>query len=177
MASYHAIAATGRAILRVLEDACPRDVFPSAVYDFLPADASAAPPAEGVTLHLYRVAPDPARRSLPPAQFPPGKRQRPAVSLNLYYLVSAWSASAETQQRLLGCAIQALAAAPVLTPELLNTFGPEPQTFRPGELVELTLEPLSLQDMGLLWAQVRPQPGLAAAYLARGVVLETEADR
>jgi hypothetical protein len=173
VATFHAFAATGHAILRLLEDACPRSVFPQSRFDFLPVDETVKPISEGITLHLYRVAANAARRFTPVPPLPNEKRFHPMINLDLYYLISAWASNADMQQRLLGWAMRTLADTPVLPPGLLNAFGPEAETFHPGETVELIFEPLSLADMGVLWEQVRPKPGLSAAYVARMVALES----
>lgn len=173
VATFHAIAATGKAILRVLEDACPRDVFPQARFDFLPLDENTKPVSEGITVHLYRVASNTSRRykTLPPT--PEGKRTRPMLNLDLYFLITPWASNADTLQRLLGWAMRALEDAPILPPGLLNSFGPETETFHSDEAVELLFDPLSLQDMSIIWDQIRPKVGVSVTYVARMVPIES----
>ena len=173
MATYHALAATSRAILRVLQDACPRATFPAAQFDFLPLDETAKPLSDGITLHLYRVATNLSRRhsSAPPRH--DGKKYRPLLNLDLYYLITPWATNADMQHRLLGWAMRTLDDTPILPAGLLNAFGPEPETFHADEAVELICEPLSLQDMSVIWEQIRPKVGLSAAYVARLVSIES----
>lgn len=172
MATYHAIAATSHAIKRMLEDACPRAVFPSALFDFLPLEENTKPINEGLTLHLYRVAANTARRHSSSRPQPDGKKHRPLLNLDLYYLLTPWASNADMQHRLLGWAMRTLDDTPILPPGLLNSYlGVE--TFHADEGVELIFEPLSLSDMSVIWEQVRPKPGLSATYVARMVPIES----
>ncbi len=174
MATFHAIAATSRAILRILEDACPRSVFPSAQFDFLPLDENAKPISEGITLHLYRIAANTSRRNSATRPQADGKKYRPMLNLDLFYLVTAWASNADMQQRLMGWAMRALEDVSILTPGLLNAFGPETETFHTDEGVELVLDSFTLTDLGVIWDYVRPKPGLSVSYVARMVPIESQ---
>jgi hypothetical protein len=176
VATYHAIAATSRAILRLLEDACPRIDFPQARFDFLPLAENAKPLDEGITLHLYRVATNLARRHLPSRPTPDGRKFRPAINLDLFYLITPWASNADMQQRLLAWAMRTLDDTPILPAGLLNSFGPEIETFHPEETVELIFEPLSLADLGVVWDHVKPKIGLSATYVARLVSIESKVE-
>jgi len=156
VATYHAIAATSRAILRLLEDACPRTDFPQARFDFLPLAENGKPIDEGITLHLYRVAANTARRYLPSRPAPDGHKLRPAINL--------------------GWAMRTLDDTPILPAGLLNSFGPEIETFHPEETVELIFEPLSLTDFGVIWDYIKPRVGLSATYVARLVSIESKVE-
>lgn len=173
MATYHAIAAVGRAVLRLLADACPRDFFPSAQFEFLPVLESEQPIKEGITLCLYRVGANAARRTVPSRPRPNGQRCLPSLAVDLFYLITPWASNADTMHRLLGWAMRTLDDTPILPMSLLNAFGPDPDTFRSDETVELIFEPLSLSDMSLIWENLRPRVQLSASYVARMVVLES----
>jgi hypothetical protein len=116
MATYHAIAATSYAILRLLKDAWPRSIFPSAQFEYLPLAEDAKSISEGLTLHLYRVAANTSRRhsAVPPQPDKPKLRYRPLLNLDLYYLLTPWAANADTQHRLLGWAMRTLDDTPIL---------------------------------------------------------------
>ncbi len=176
MATYHAVAATSHAILRLLEDACPRTDFPQARFDFLPLAENEKPIGEGITLYLYRVATNTARRYLPSRPSPDGKKYRPALNLDLYYLITPWASNADMQHRLLGWAVRTLDDTPILPAGLLNSFGPETETFHPEETVELIFETLSLTDLGVIWDYVKPRVGLSASYVARLVSIESKVE-
>jgi hypothetical protein len=61
----------------------------------------------------------------------------------------------------------------ILPTGLLNHYGPEPETFRPDESVELVFDPLSLQDMANLWEPLKPHLQASATYVARMLAIES----
>ena len=95
---------------------------------------------EGLSLYLHRIVVSTEHRNRRPRTGPDGIRPRPAVPLDLHYLLTAWAADAIKQQRLLGWAIRVLADTPTLPAALLNDAGPEHDVFMPEETVELLLE-------------------------------------
>ncbi|MDQ1639074.1 MAG: hypothetical protein QOF62_2413 [Pyrinomonadaceae bacterium] len=174
MATTQAIAATGQAILGLLSDACPRTEFSAASFELYQLSNFQSPMAEGISLYLYRLAINGARRNLPPGVGPSGERYRPAVPLDLHYVATAWAPSAVKQQRLLGWAIRLLEDVPILPAGLLNNYGPEPQIFKPSETVEVIQESLSLQDWNNLWSAVKTNPPpLSVGYQARMISIES----
>lgn len=174
MASSHAIAATGQAILGLLADACPRTEFSAASFELYQIGNFQSPMVEGISLYLYRVAVSTARRNLPPTVGPNGQRYRPAIPLDLHYIVSAWAQTAVKQQRLLGWAIRMLEDVPILPAGLLNNYGPEPEIFRPSETVEVILESLNLQDWNNLLGLIKTNPPpVSVSYLARMIAIES----
>lgn len=172
MATYHAIAATGQAILGLLERACPKTEFEGSIFELYQSKDFQNPMEEGVSLYLYRVATS-SRRNLPSRIGPNGQQYRPPLPLDLYYMLTAWAKSAAKQQRLLGFCIREIGDTPVLPAPLLNHFGPEPDTFRPDESVELIFESLTLQDMSNLWEPLKPNIQPSATYVARMVSIES----
>lgn len=161
-------------MLGLLADACPRDLFPTAQFElFQLSNFQQQQMEEGVSLYLYRVAPNTSRRNLPPSTAPDGTRFRPPVPIDLYYVVSAWAQTAVKQQRLLGWTIRTLEDIPILPTGLLNNYGPEPDIFRPGETVEITLDSLTLQDWNNLWTTTKTSPPLSVGYVARMLFLES----
>lgn len=175
MASFRAIAAVSRAMLRLLEDSCPRAEFPDAQYELQQTlDASKAVIAEGITLCLYRVTVNASCRNLPPRTEPDGRRFKPAIPLDLHYAVCAWGRSPDVQQRLFGRAIRTLEDTPILPASLLNGHGPEPSIFASGETVELVCDPVSLQDLHALWEIQKPNVPLTLTYAARMVFVDSD---
>ena len=78
MASFRAVAAVSRAVLRLIEDSCPRTEFPDAQFALQQAiDIAKAPIPEGISLYLYRVGVNTTRRNLPPRIEPDGRQFRP----------------------------------------------------------------------------------------------------
>ena len=173
MAKTQAIAATGQAILGLLADAVPKPEFATARFELYQVGDFNPALDEGISLYLYRVAVNAARRNLPPTVAPDGKRFRSPIPLDLHFLLSAWARTAVKQQRLLGWAIRTLADTPILPASLLNHYGPESDVFRPSETVELILDQLTLQDLNNLWSAAKISPPLSINYVARMVAIES----
>lgn len=176
MATYRAIAATGLAICGLLESSCPAAEFPDAEFKVYRSNNFDSPMAIGVSLYLYRVQVNTSRRNIPPVVAADGKRYRPPLPLDLYYLMTAWGQSAEVQQRLLGWAMRELENTPILPSSLLNHYIREVDTFRPNETVELILDAISLQDINTLWDGFKANKTnqhLSVAYVARMLLIES----
>jgi Pvc16 N-terminal domain len=175
VATYRAVAAVSRAILRILEDGCPRGEFPNAQFELQQAvDFQKTPLAEGVSLMLYRVSVTSARRNLQPRVERDGRRFRPAIPLDLYYALCVWGRTVDVQQRLLGFCVRALEDTPILPSGLLNHYAPEPSTFRPEETVQIVPEMLTMMELHQLLDLLRPNVPLAMTYVVRMVALDSE---
>jgi uncharacterized protein DUF4255 len=173
MGTFQAIAATGQAMLGLLSDAVPRDQFPNAQFELYQMSNFQQPMDEGISLFLYRIAANTSRRNLSPTVGPDGRRFRPPIPLDLYYIATAWAPTAVRQQRLLGWAIRMFDDVPVLPTNLLNNFGPEPEIFQPGETVELILDSLSLQDLNNFWGVSKASLQLSVGYMARMLFIQS----
>ena len=154
-------------MLKLLADGCPRPEFVNSQFELYQISNFQAPMEEGISLYLYRVAVNGARRNSPPVMGPDGKRHRPPLPLDLHYVLSAWAGSAAKAQRLLGWSVRMLEDVPILPTGLLNYHGPEPDIFQPGETVEILLESLTLQDLNNLWGTTKTNPPLSVGYVAR----------
>jgi uncharacterized protein DUF4255 len=175
VASFRAVAAVSRAMLRLIEDGCPRAEFPDAQFELQQTNEAQKPVmVEGITLCLYRAAINAACRNLPPRTDPDGRRFKPSIPLDLYYAVCAWGRSVDVQQRLFGRAIRTLEDTPILPAALLNLYGPEPATFRSQETVELVCDPVSMQDLNTLWEIQKPNVPLMLTYAARMVFIDSD---
>lgn len=174
MATYHAIAATGEAILGLLKAARPSDFETSQFLLYQPSDLQNPNQAfEGITLYLYRVAVNTTRRNLPPRTDPDGRRYRPPLPLDLHYLLIPWAKTAAKQQWLLGWSMRVLEDTPILPATLLNHHSSEADTFRLNEAVELVCEPLSLQEIVNIWDAFKPNLQLSVAYVARMITIDS----
>jgi Pvc16 N-terminal domain len=177
MARDSAIAVVSRALVGLLEDACPRTRFPSAAFRLVQAtdlEGNARPVDQGVTVYLFRTLFSTSRRTLPPRTDAQGRRFRASVPVDLQYLVTAWAADVEQQQRLLGWAIRTLDDNPILPAGFLNRFVPGGENvFSEAETVELLGDQLSLQDLYNVWdvAGHRHQPSVP--YTIRQLALES----
>ena len=167
MGTFQAIAATGQAMLGLLSDAVPRDQFPNAQFELYQMSNFQQPMEEGISLFLYRIAANTSRRNLPPTTGPDGRRFRPPIPVDLYYIATAWAPTAVRQQRLLGWTIRMFEDVPILPTGLLNNYGPEPEIFRQGETVEVVLDSLTLQDLNNIWGVSKSSLQLSIGYVAR----------
>ncbi|MBI1762128.1 MAG: DUF4255 domain-containing protein [Acidobacteria bacterium] len=174
MGTYHAIAATSKAIIESLRHACPRPEFESAAFELYQSSNFQSPMTEGVSLYLYRVGTS-LRRNLPPRVGPFGEQYRPPLPLDLYYLLTAWGRTAERQQFLLGWAMSEMNDTPILPATVLNHYlqAPEGDVFHADEEITLTFEPLTLQDMANLWEPLKPNLQASANYVVRMVALDS----
>ena len=174
MATANAIAATGQAVLGLIAAGIPRDEFTSAKFELYQAKDFQSPMEEGVSLYLYRVTPAGEIRNYPPRISPDGRRFKQLLPINLHYILSAWAREAAKQQRLLGWAMRILEDTPVLPAGVLNQGGPESDTFRPGETVDLIMETISIYDMGAIWDVSKPNVQPSIGYIARMIGLESQ---
>jgi hypothetical protein len=167
LGTFQAIAATGQAMLGLLSDAVPRDQFPNAQFELYQMSNFQQPMEEGISLFLYRIAANTTRRNLPPTTAPDGRRFRPPIPLDLYYIASVWAPTAVRGQRLLGWTIRMFEDVPILPTGLLNNYAPEPDVFRPDETVEIILDSLTLQDFNNFWGVSKASMQLSVGYIAR----------
>lgn len=174
MATANAIAATGQAILGLIAAAVPRNEFLNAKFELYQAKDFQSPMQEGVSLYLYRITPAGEIRNYPPRIAPDGRKYKQLLPINLHYILSAWAQEAVKQQRLLGWAMRILEDTPVLAAGVLNQSGPETDTFRPTEIVDVIMEPISIYDMGAIWDVSKPNVQPSVGYIARMVGLESQ---
>jgi hypothetical protein len=169
VATTNAIAAVGLAIRGVLVNAAS-GVFPDARFELFQAtDFHKAQDGIGISIFLYRVGANTTRRNLPPHVGLDGRRFRPALPLDLFFLLMPWAASVDTQHRLLGWAMRVLEDTPILPSALLNALDSGTDTFRADEAVELVFDPLSFQDLTALWEVMEPKIQPVATYVARRI--------
>jgi hypothetical protein len=172
--TVNAIAATGQAILALIAGGVPRDEFSSAKFELYQAKDFQTPMEEGVSLYLYRITPAGEIRNFPSRIAPDGRKFKQVLPINLHYILSAWAREAAKQQRLLGWAMRILEDTPVLPSGLLNQGGPEGDTFRPNETVDLVMETISIYDMGAIWDVSKPNVQPSIGYVARMIGLESQ---
>jgi len=174
VATYQAVAATSQAIASLLAAAAaPNSEFAGLQVRLARGQDLLKPMNEGQSLYLHRIVVSSEHRNRRPRTGPDGVRRRPAVPLDLHYLLTAWAADAIKQQRLLAWAIRVLADTATLPAGLLNDAGPEHDVFTSDETVELLLEPLSIQDMSYIQETVGGRREASATFLARVIELES----
>ena len=177
MASYLAIAAVARTVLRLLEQQCPREEFAGtptfALYQS--HDFGNAAITEGFSLMLYRVTVNNARNQ-PPRRLPDGTRRRPPLPVDLHFLLTPWAAEAERQLRLLGWAMRFLEDHSLLPANELNHSLSRRglAVFDPEEMVELSCDPPGIADYLGLWDKYKARWQTSVTYVARLVRLDSE---
>jgi hypothetical protein len=181
MARRDAIAATTSAIKLLLErrHAAERSRAPGTAKIEVAVCTSAdladedEPNGQALWVWLHRVTPCPQRRSLPSPPASDGRPCRPAVAVDLHYLVLPVAGDALVAQQLLGWAMRALDDQPELPAPLLNAGG-FAGCFGDGETVELVLEPLTGTEENEIWQVAPAQRRAAASYVARMVRLDSD---
>lgn len=174
MATHHAIAAVSLALKGVLERALPKAEFPDARIVLLRPTDFTSGIADGVSLLLYRVGINAAQRNLPPRIAADGARFRPPLPVDLYYLLTAWSAKAEVQQSLLAWAMRLLEDTPRLSGSLINPFMPAPAVFRADESIELICDPIPLDPWLALVNRFTPAVSASMTYVVRMVQIDSD---
>jgi hypothetical protein len=173
VASYHAVGTVGQAILGLLTDACPRTEFPTAGFSLYQAKDFQNPMTEGISVYLHRITVSTSRRHMPDRVTNDGRRFRPSLPLDLYFLVTPWAQSAAMQHHLLGWAMRVLEDTPCLPSGLLNRFSTRPDTFAPEESVTLALEAVGMQDFLAIWEVSKHHMQISATYVARVVPIDS----
>jgi hypothetical protein len=157
------------------------------------AGGNGTPPAS-VSVFLFRVSPNPARRNDDvPTRRPDGRLlRRPQAALDLDYLLSFYGEEkAFEPQRLLGRVARALHARPLLTrsvveaaladaasdPDLSATDLHDSDLAEAVELVRVTPSTISLEELSRLWSIFFQTPyALSVPYQASVVMIEDDSE-
>jgi Pvc16 N-terminal domain len=184
MANHHAIGTISRSLVGVLKDARPPEflgVDPgthnAAVQLYQASDFANTPSSNlQLSVYLYRVAFNPGGRNRPFRIGTDGKRYRPALPLDLFYLLTAWCKTEPLlQHHLLAWAARRLDDYPVLPSSVLNHYG-TPNSFSDEENVELTPEHLSQEQLVSVWEVNKPNQQPSLVYAARCVPIDSETE-
>jgi len=117
-----------------------------------------------ITLWLYRISVNEQLRN----RSRTGQSTRVPLHVDLHYLLTAWANTADIEHRLMGWAMRTLQDASILDASFLSPDG----MWRPDEVVHLTPEELSNEDMLRLWDALQPNYRLSYSYVARVVSME-----
>jgi hypothetical protein len=177
MANYLAIAAVARTLMRLLEEQCPRDEFTASPKFLLyqTHDFGSHLVSEGFSLMLWRVTVNSARTQAP-RRGPDGVLRRPALPVDLHFMLTPWAGEAERQLRLMGWALRFVEDNARITANVLNhsLTRRERPAFQPGESVELFCDPPALADYLGLWDKYRSRWQTSINYVARMVMIESD---
>jgi hypothetical protein len=89
-------------------------------------------------------------------------------------MITTWAGDAEKQYRLLGWVVRVMEDSSLLPATLLNELEQGSQIFAPEETVEIIYDPLPMQDMTVLWENLKQTKVLPSiTYVARMVLLDS----
>jgi hypothetical protein len=190
MSNYLAVATVTFVLQQQLQAAATAAVSGATVATGRPDSPQNGAPGPRVNLYLYQAAPNAALRNtdIPTRRADGTLVQRPQAALDLYYLISFYGNEAQLEpQRLMGNAVSALHANPLLTREsirsaIASALQSDPDHFLGAsdlaeqvECVKLSPVPLNLEELSKLWSVFFQTPhALSVAYQASVVLIEGE---
>lgn len=175
MADYNALAAIPAAIRGLLHERYPRDQFgPSLkIATVQPKDVEGLK-EDGIAILLWRIAINTQRRALAPRTDLFGRRFKASLPVDVSILIIPYAGnSAETQLKLAGWAMRALADAGPISASQLNNYLAEDNVFADTEELELVCDPLALTDYLSLWDRLKKFP-LSVNYVARMTLIDSQ---
>jgi len=175
MANFRAIGATSATLAGLIRDRYPRSEFGTAldVQLYQTRNFEGPPMKDGFSIYLYRVAINGTVRNLTYRRTPDGRRFRPSLPLDLYYMITPWAEDAERQHRMLCWVMRMLEDVGVLSSSHLNHYVAETDTFAPTESVDIICDPLALNDYLTIWDRLRTLP-LSATYVIRMMLVDSD---
>ncbi|MEL7046256.1 MAG: DUF4255 domain-containing protein, partial [Pseudomonadota bacterium] len=190
MSNFLSIAVVSTTLRRLLQDAVQTDVTGATATTARPDAPTTQLPSPGVNIFLYQVTPNTAwvNADLPTRNANGSLVQRPMIALDLHYLLTFYGSDSNLEpQRVLGSAVRALHAQPIITADMIQATldaaqAEDPAHFLLGsnlgndvERVKFTQLPLSLEELSKLWSVLFQTPySLSVAYMATVVLLEAE---
>jgi hypothetical protein len=145
--------------------ACEFSLFSSNDFDLMEE-----PETNTLSLFLYRVTINEHLRNHRRLEPQPGRFQIP-LSLNLHYLLTAWTPTASAEHIILAWTMRQLQMRPVLDRALFQMLDP---TWEAEEQVHMVPAEVSHEDMMRIWDALKPSYHLSVAYVAR--VVQVDAD-
>jgi hypothetical protein len=196
MSNALAIASVTRILMDLLNDAMvDRDVSPGVKITAIPPDRALAGVTDGtasLNLYLHRITPNAAlsNSDLPTRDSRGGLVRNPRLALDLHYLLSAYTNVELKGEILLGYAMEMFHETPVLARNLVRSAlrgglngATLPDAFKdidPArladqiELIRITPQTLSMDDMSKLWAAFQSHYRTTVSYLVSLVLIERD---
>lgn len=190
MSNFLALATATSTLQRLLQAAVEVDVDGGIVTTLRPDASTEGLPSVGANLYLYQVTPNAQWRNTDLPTRTSGGRvvQRPHLALDLQYLLTFYGDEATLEpQRVMGSALRALTARPMLTRAMVQATldaarASDPDHYLLGsdlpaalESIKLTAVPLSLEELSKLWSVFFQTPyTLSMAYQGTVVLLEAD---
>jgi uncharacterized protein DUF4255 len=185
MSDFRAIAGVSSTLRMLLRDRMEDTVDVT----IAPPDVTVSGASERrVNLYLYQVTENGYLKNQEiPGQGHPGAYGHPPLSLDLHYLLTAYSeletATADLQaQQIMGDAMRVLHDFAIITPDLHENDNPaEPRILDPSlvgefERIKITLQPLNLEDFSKLWTAL-PQANFRRSVAYQVSVVQIESQR
>ena len=183
MSNHLAIATVTAAIKNLLHEEIPLDTkIGDIIISTKPPDKVASE-ANTLNLFLYQVTPNIAYRNLDLSSHsnPKFVGQIPQQGLNLNYLLTVYSSDDIVAQQILASAMRILYEKPILTREIIsnainsNVGIKDSNLADQAELVKLSLQPLSLDDITKLWSSFfQTHYRISVSYQATVVLLDSK---
>jgi len=201
MSNVFAVAAVTRLLKDLLNDTLINndisgDIGQDVVVSAIPPDRALAMTGEGtpsrLNLYLHRITPNPALATadLPTRDVRGGLVARPRLALDLHYLVTAYTMEEFHAEILLGYAMLLFHETPILARAQVRAAlagGPNGAILPPAfaaidparladqiELIKISSQPLSLDDMSKLWTALQTNYRTTVAYQVSVVLIERE---
>lgn len=173
MAAYQGIAAVSLTLRDMLRELYPQSGLGSALNaELYQTKDFASPMKEGIALFLWRVAPNLNRRNPGQRTDAQGNRLRPALPVDLSYLLVPFAEDADRQQRLLGWMLRTMEDLGTLMASRLNNAIADADVFTTDEALEVVFDPLSISDHLTLWDRIKAMP-LYASYTIRMLMIDS----
>ena len=169
MASTDAIAFLGDTLVALLQDGLAGLVLPANVTLSTPDEfKNFAPRQPAVTVFLYHVGIAGELRNAPRRSLPSGATQRPALPLEVRFLITPWTQLTRDAYRIIGAIALHLYDHAVLGfGELVGSI------WAPDDTVELILESLPVEEHYDIWDPTDIPYRLSLTYLARIIGIDS----
>lgn len=182
MATSNAAAAVCEAIAALLDSAFAEESTSDPSLNGLQAEFSVfnaqrlsdATVKSRVTVLLYQVVPNLARRTPSGRTLPDGRRHRSRLPVDLKLLITIWGTDPSTQNKLVGWTMRTLEDYPTLPATLMNRA--IPNTFEPAEDAQLVIDELPLDHLLDLWERVSSSKlpmQVSVPYVVRAVTIDS----
>jgi len=182
---YSVLAATSETLRQMLADAMAADIGPSGLATFFTGSTAVSlstpqemrlAPIQGLSVWLYRVARDEHRLNDPPIVRirPTGEVEEvpPPLPVRLHYLLTPIAnASPDTEQRILGRALQLFHTHPIVAGSFLRAE----LAGTPAEL-HLHLDALGLEEITRVWEALEGSYQLSVSYEVTVLRIDSSAD-
>jgi hypothetical protein len=173
LADYTAIYSVGNSLASYLQSNYPADLkqaFPATFQLVASAQIAEEDTTNNldkmVSIFLHRITLNDSLRSATRLQ--DKTNIRPALFLDLHYLITYWGTDPRAEQTILGWTMLQLQTAPILDKSILSPAS----TWDTAETIQIIPADLSLEDILRIWDALGPKYRLSISYIARIVRID-----